>query len=314
MVYLCVIYASDAVRKSTILRLLNIAESAAPATLCAHSFIDESYNRTSFYLLSRSASSLCSTALHVCKEAFQLIDYKDHCGSHPALGAVDHICFSPLSTDPHVHEQTVQLSRQFSSSLNQSERLNIYYYGASSQACTSLRSIRKALGYFETPSKSLHLTGIDRSSSLRDFVSTSVIRPDLKGDMGDDSFLARGVACVGVVPMVRNFNIRFSAGSSSKEKRQMISNITSQIRVPNAVEALTLPWGDTRVEIACNLRSCLDEHSPSSILHKVQRLATDLQLDIESSYTTGPSEDELLEMLNVCVSGDHTPELKNNCC
>ena len=82
---------------------------------------------------------------------------------------------------------------------------------------------------------------------------------------------------------------------------EVLSHLRScQLRVPNAIEALTLAW-ENRLEIACNLRSPLPEHCTRAVLERAQALATALGLTIETSYTTGPpgGEAELLGKLSV---------------
>ncbi len=107
---------------------------------------------------------------------------------------------------------------------------------------------------------------------------------------------AKGLTCVGVVPVVVNFNIRMTIPSS--RDKGAVSQITALLRVPDAVEALTLRRGE-QLEVACNLRSpsLAEEHGRAALLAKATALARDRGLSIESSYTTGPSENELLDML-----------------
>lgn len=251
--YLMVVYASTS-SSSIVSRLLSTAAtSGAPTTVCAHSFIDVPYERTSFYLISRNKSSLVSTALKLCTEAHELIDFSKFKGTHPTLGTVDHVCVSPLGGSS---EDAAALGPELGSSLASAvPGVQVFYYGAACPQQTSLRQIRKDLGYFtSTPSV--------------------------------------GVCCVGVVPMVVNFNIRFARGTQDKK---LVSRITSALRVPDAVEALTLPWED-QLEIACNLRKAA-EYTPQQVLESASRMALELGLEIETSYTTGPGEAELLELL-----------------
>ena len=250
--YLMVVYASTS-SSSIVSRLLSTSACGTPLTVCAHSFVDVPYERTSFYLISRDKSSLVSTALKLCTEAHGLIDFSKFKGTHPTLGTVDHVCISPLGGSS---DDAAALGPELGSSLaSATPCVQVYYYGSACPNQTSLRQIRKDLGYFtSTPS-------VD-------------------------------VCCVGVVPMVVNFNIRFARGTQDKK---LVSRITSALRVPDAVEALTLSWED-QLEIACNLRKAA-EYTSQQVLASASRLALDLGLEIETSYTTGPGEAELIELL-----------------
>ena len=72
--YLCIVYVSSA--RPTVLRDLTaaLALSSAPKSdvSLAHSFRDEAYNRTSFYLLANDAAGLTSPAVSLCRRAFEL--------------------------------------------------------------------------------------------------------------------------------------------------------------------------------------------------------------------------------------------------
>ncbi|KAA8524472.1 hypothetical protein F0562_010895 [Nyssa sinensis] len=67
-------------------------------------FEDETYNRVGYTLVSKLAPKpssdsrpLSSAVFAMVKAALEAIDLELHCGSHPQLGVVDHICFHPLS-------------------------------------------------------------------------------------------------------------------------------------------------------------------------------------------------------------------------
>ena len=59
------------------------------------------------------------------------------------------------------------------------------------------------------------------------------------------------------------------------------------------MEALTLPHEDGSLESACNLLNWHIE-GPEYVLERAQAKAAELQIEIVKSYTTGPSEQELL--------------------
>lgn len=299
--YLCIVYVSEGVRSAVISRLQHIAATSSPLTLCAHSFVDEPYNRTSFYLLSRSRRALISAALAVSRSAFEAVDFRLHRGTHPTLGAVDHVCFSPLgsgsvgdSSGPIDQAAAAALGRDFGRALHEQEAVSVYFYGAASAgaeqgAPRALKDVRRELGYFEQGG----IAGAERADALWALMANAA--PDLGGGgAGEDAsgFVRRGLTCVGVVPLVRNFNVRFGPGAA----KPLVAQVTRHLREPGCVEALTLPWRD-RFEVACNLRSHAPEHSPEALLHRAVELSAPLGLSIEEHYCTGPGVADLLQLL-----------------
>jgi hypothetical protein len=268
-----------------------------PVVHLAHHFVDKFYNRTGIYLISKNASHLCSASLRVCKEAFTTIDYLQHKGSHPALGVVDHVCFSPLmnlaafdddgidATNAKVEHLAAacDMGLAFSRSLHQQEHINVYQYGEISRPRSgrSLQSIRKDLNYFSSATQS--------SPS-----PSSIILPDYEGE--SSLLTVKGLTCVGVTQnVVVNFNIRMTLASSLDKSK--VVGVTALLRVPNYIEALTLYRGD-QLEIACNLRSPhIEEYGTAAVLARATKLAAERGLDVDTSYCTGPSELELLDKL-----------------
>lgn len=304
--FLSVIYVS-ACRAEVIGRILASASLSdmhthhttisPPLVHLAHHFVDKYYNRTGIYLISKNAAHLCSASLRVCKEAFSTIDYLQHKGSHPALGVVDHVCFSPLmnlaafgdgidATNAKVEHLAAacDMGLAFSRSLHQQEHVDVYQYGEISQPRSgrSLQSIRKELNYFSSATPS----------------PTSNPSPSILPDYeGQSSLLApKGLTCVGVTQdLVVNFNIRMTLASSLD--RSKVVSVTALLRVPNYIEALTLYRGD-QLEIACNLRSPhVEEYGTAAVLARATKLAAERGLDVDTSYCTGPSELELLDKL-----------------
>lgn len=299
--YLCVVYVSEGLRSSVISNLQHVAATSSPSCLCAHSFVDEAYNRTGLYLLSRSRRALISAALTVSRSAFGSIDFAEHQGTHPALGSVDHVCFSQLGADGS--PAATKLGRDFGRALHEQEGIDVYFYGAASPGGPprSLRDIRSDLGYFSAEP----VASAERAHALRALVHAAAQSgaggPDLhvqqsgaegEGEAEVGRFASKGLTCVGVVPLVRNLNLRFSAADS----KALVARVTAGVRAAGAVEALTLPWRDC-FEVACNLRSSAPEHSPEAVLARALALAAPLGLTLETHYCTGPGEAELLQML-----------------
>lgn len=127
----------------------------------------------------------------------------------------------------------------------------------------------------------------------------------------------KGVTLVGAVPFIQNFNMRFRAG----DDRALIRRVTAAVR-SDSVEALTLrhdgshttqststststepslsttPAPVVAYEVACNLKRP-SEVTAEDVLRRATAViaAESLPIEIEESYTTGPSERELLELI-----------------
>ena len=200
---LCIVYVSDGIRGNIIRQLKEVVNHGL-----IHSFQDITYNRTSFFLI---GPNNVTDAINICKNAYSLIDFTSHSGTHPSLGVIDHVCFFPLGSMPM--EKVVMQAKRFASEINSSENIPTYYYGEASplSSCTNkikLKDIRKSLGYFDSTFPNL---------------KNCPYPPDLGPTAIDHS---KGVMCVGTVPFVQNFNIRFQAGS----KKKAVIEVTKFIR------------------------------------------------------------------------------------
>jgi hypothetical protein len=156
----------------------------------------------------------------------------------------------------------------------------------------------------------------DGSSSVK--LNSDSLEPDFPFGAYSPS---KGITCVGVVPFIINYNIRFRP----QDKREKIIQITKSIRseyvsdilssihlnlltlsflmlfvnsfIITQVEALTLPHENGAYEVACNLLNP-KIRNPASVKQQVESLAMDLGIEIELDYTTGPTESELVEYYN----------------
>lgn len=100
----CKVYVSES-RNKAALESVEQASKLFPKAAIVNKFEDEEYNRVGYTLASQLApmpsSDSCplrSAVFAMVKAAFQTIDLGLHCGSHPRLGVVDHICFHPLAS------------------------------------------------------------------------------------------------------------------------------------------------------------------------------------------------------------------------
>ena len=99
----CKVYISES-RNRTALEAIEQAAKLFPEVAIINKFEDEAYNRVGYTLVSKLAPkpschscSLRNAVLSMVKAALETIDLELHCGSHPRLGVVDHICFHPLA-------------------------------------------------------------------------------------------------------------------------------------------------------------------------------------------------------------------------
>ena len=221
---LCTVYVSEAAKVG----FINSLKSKVSSSL-VHSFPDKEYNRTSFYLMSKSFSSLEDDAMLLCTEATLSLNYTDHLGTHPSLGVIDNIVFSPLGYEGIETAKRCALS--FAERLQRNVDVPVFLYGAASPRKMMLRDIRKKLGYFSK-------TDFDVSFEA-DMGSMSVVKPTL------------GVSCVGAVPMIINLNMRFRP----EDKRADVAKVSKAVREPGLVESLTLDHAGGAYEVACNLRN-----------------------------------------------------------
>ena len=203
---LCIVYVSEAVRSSIISRF-----SSLVSPCLVHSFVDSQYNRTGFYLMHPNKLSLVDNALLLCREAVAELDFQTHTGTHPTLGVIDNICFSPIADESL--DETVELARNFGLKLNEATDIPIYFYGAASPDRINLKDIRKSLGYFS----------LDKGESVS---SGMAISPNIGTNPAP---AVSGVSCVGAIPLIVNFNMRFRP----QDKRGDIIKVTKAVRVPN---------------------------------------------------------------------------------
>lgn len=286
---LCIVYVSEGVKADILSHLA--ATAAADGGKLAHSFADQVYGRTSYFL---TGDDLSSRALALCKEAFKHIDYRSVSGTHPSLGAVDHVCFQPLGTETTL-SQTATVALDFSQRLYDAHRVPIFNYGQSSPEKSMLKDIRRQLGYFEKSSIAADISSEERVAryvarireGCRDGTA-GAIRPSF-GTM-DDLEVAKGVTLVGAVPFVQNLNMRFRVGDA----RPLVMKVTAAVRETH-VEALTLSHSEGALEVACNLKQPAVV-TPEMVLDKARRCIEEAGLDVAivDSYTTGPTEAELL--------------------
>lgn len=301
MAFCCVVYVSEAAS----LRVINglrafIAASTTDksSTQLAHVFADDVYNRTSFYFIGRDTNSMVNTVKSCCIEAYKHIPFSQCAGTHPTLGSVDHVVFSPLmetSTDQLNDKNELinasTMADMFAREITEIEHVPTFRYDTHKP----LREIRKALGYFDKDA----IAQCNWSEQLNNKIRRGDIKiePDYGSMHAEEDIVKdKGVMCVGSIPLVLNLNIRFRQGDLKKNVMQ----ITQHVRIPNIVEALTLQHQGGAYEVACNLKRYTSSlGSVDSVLQKAREKVEEMGgcIQIEDAYTTGPTAQELLSKL-----------------
>jgi|MDTB01.3.fsa_nt_gb hypothetical protein len=270
-------------------------------TVFAHSFRDEEYNRTSFFLLDSNGANLVKSTSSLYARALGLLDFRQHKGSHPTLGVCDHITFCPLLSDDNIVSEEEELRRTGEIALSFvdtiSPKASVFRYGRATSTGINLADIRRYLGYFDQ-CKDGGVCVYDAKylgAKVRECSSTTS-----NDEVNSLGFYAKslisldpvvGVTCVGAIPYLINFNVQFGSNSNLKDVRK----VTKRVRELEGVEALTLKPGET-YEVACNVTKPRIV-GPEEVLRVCFDQAEALSLQIKHSYTTGPLEEELRRIL-----------------
>ena len=159
--------------------------------------MDADHNRADCtFLGAPEAVEECAAAL--CARAVELIDMREHTGSHPRMGAVDVVPFVPIR-DIEMSE-AVEVARRFGRSFAELHGIPVFFY---EEACTSegrrnLADVRR--GEYEG-------------------MAAKLAQPDWQVDAGPRAFNERsGVTAVGArMPLVA-FNVNLATGDLAVAK------------------------------------------------------------------------------------------------
>jgi len=292
---LCIIYISEASSSTCLNHITNLAKNLIGAKL-VHSFKDITYNRTSFYFLGHiNNPEFNKSTLQLCSEAYKLIDFNLHNGTHPALGSIDHVCFSPLVSNDDTLNIVGEFAKSFASLLSNDENIPVFTYGYANDNRLKLRDIRRNLGYFEPIILSNESNlGPKIINSIRQNLSNNNIKPIYGDEYLDNNinFDKKGLMCIGSVPMIINYNMRFRVCDS----KNLVMQVTKYCREEGiGVEALTLQHNEGSYEVACNLTN-VENWGSDKVLKSANDKAKELGIEIVDHYTTGPSLEELQEI------------------
>jgi glutamate formiminotransferase len=152
-----------------------------------------------------------------------------HQGTHPTLGVVDNILFSPIGKKSSLQECSA-MAKQFSVSLHQKHNINVFCYGAASSNNQSLAAIRRSLGYFRN--NTYNSNNITMQPLIPDFGSNSILHVNDSTEITEInapniSFInSKGICCVGATNFILNFNIKFHQNSTKKD----VQEVTKYVR------------------------------------------------------------------------------------
>ena len=273
------------------LRAINAAEKI----VVVDAYADGLYDRSSFHLAGHQ-SPVVTVASELIKGAIQGLlvtpDLYDECESrHPFVGIVDHVSVMPLEfndeasgdTQPHDKEGVISYSLTGNAARDigkgmEDLGLDVLYYGDAHPEKTPLATVRREQTFFF------------RTGGLN--CPPPKTRPS-----------KAGVATVGAPPsFVENYNVRLRSGKLTAR------SLTKLLRERDGglvgVEALTLPYGNGRYEIACNL---LRPHvgSVEALKAKVKEWASrtdNKHAEVEKGYRVGTTVDQCLEAISVSDS------------
>ena len=85
-------------------------------------------------------------------------------------------------------------------------------------------------------------------------------------------------------------------GVTDEESFRRVARVTAGVREPRVVQALTLRHAPGTAEVACNLLQTR-VRSVAAVLASILALSEEAGCEVISHYTTGPSYEELLDML-----------------
>ncbi|KAL0406353.1 UNVERIFIED_CONTAM: hypothetical protein Slati_3949200 [Sesamum latifolium] len=288
------VYVSES-RNRAALEAIERAAKLFPEAPIVNKFEDVTYNRVGYTLVSEmgenpSSCPLKNAVLEMVKAAFQAIDLQMHCGSHPRLGVVDHICFHPLAgvSLDHVAGTAKSLAADVGSGL----QVATFLYGAAHGEGRSLDSIRREMGYFKPNSKGNQWAGGPQSEML-----------PLNPDEGPARAVQRkGVVVVGATNWVDNYNVPIFTDDMAAV-RKIAKSVSGRGGGLPSVQAMALAHGKGIIEVACNLLET-SKAGGREVQLEVERLAREEGMDVGEGYYTDLLPEKIIE--NYLKLADHS--------
>ncbi|KAH6825137.1 folic acid binding / transferase [Perilla frutescens var. hirtella] len=285
MLACCKVYISESRNKAALVAIERAAKLIPEAPII-NKFEDATYNRVGYTLVSEigtspNSSPLRNAVFETVKAAFEAIDLGLHCGSHPRLGVVDHICFHPLAglSLDCVAETAKSLAADVGSGL----QVATFLYGAAHHEGRSLDSIRRELGYFKPNASGNQWVGGPESETLQ-----------LNPDEGPPRAVQRkGVVVIGATQWVDNYNVPLFSTDMAAVRR-IAKRISSRGGGLPSVQSMALAHGKGIIEVACNLLDT-SKAGGNDVQRAVEQLAREEGMDVGEGYYTDLSQSKIIE-------------------
>ncbi|KAH6775317.1 folic acid binding / transferase [Perilla frutescens var. hirtella] len=285
MLACCKVYISESRNKAALVAIERAAKLIPEAPII-NKFEDATYNRVGYTLVSEigtspNSSPLRNAVFEMVKAAFEAIDLGLHCGSHPRLGVVDHICFHPLAglSLDCVAETAKSLAADVGSGL----QVATFLYGAAHHEGRSLDSIRRELGYFKPNASGNQWVGGPESETLQ-----------LNPDEGPPRAVQRkGVVVIGATQWVDNYNVPLFSTDMAAVRR-IAKRISSRGGGLPSVQSMALAHGKGIIEVACNLLDT-SKAGGNDVQRAVEQLAREEGMDVGEGYYTDLSQSKIIE-------------------
>ncbi|XP_057509679.1 uncharacterized protein LOC130792217 isoform X1 [Actinidia eriantha] len=287
MLACCKVYISESRNKAALDSIEQAARLFPQATI-VNKFEDETYNRVGYTLVSKltsePSSGLCplkNTVFAIVKAAFEAINLEFHCGSHPRLGVVDHICFHPLGCTSM--NQTAGIAKSLAADIGSTLQVPTFLYGAAHEEGRKLDSIRRELGYFKPNFTGNQWAGGPKPEPL-----------PLNPDEGPAyTVQGKGVVVIGATPWVDNYNVPIYSADIAAVRR-IAKRVSGKGKGLPSVQAMALAHGHGVIEVACNLLEPT-RVGGDLVQLQVERVATEEGLAVGKGYYTDFSQEKIIE-------------------
>ncbi|KAF6163260.1 hypothetical protein GIB67_025124 [Kingdonia uniflora] len=284
----CKIYISES-RNGAALESIERAAKICHGVAFLNKFVDKTYNRVGYTLVSElapnpspdSGGPLRKSVVSMVKAAFEAINLESHCGTHPRLGVVDHICFHPLAQASL--DQVAFLAKSVAAEIGSSIQVPTFLYGAANQEGRTLDLIRREFGYFKPNSEGNQWVGGSGSETLP-------LIPDEGPSRADQ---AKGVVVVGATRWVDNYNVPIFSTDIAAVRR-IARRVSGRGGGLQSVQAMALAHGEDVIEVACNLLKP-NRVGSDKVQLEVERLGQEEGANVGMGYFTDSSQQNIIE-------------------
>ncbi|KAH6795458.1 hypothetical protein C2S51_036444 [Perilla frutescens var. frutescens] len=285
MLACCKVYISESRNKAALVAIERAAKLIPEAPII-NKFEDATYNRVGYTLVSEigtspNSSPLRNAVFEMVKAAFEAIDLGLHCGSHPRLGVVDHICFHPLAG--LALDCVAETAKSLAADVGSGLQVATFLYGAAHHEGRSLDSIRRELGYFKPNASGNQWVGGPESETLQ-----------LNPDEGPPRAVQRkGVVVIGATQWVDNYNVPLFSTDMAAVRR-IAKRISGRGGGLPSVQSMALAHGKGIIEVACNLLDT-SKAGGNDVQRAVEQLAREEGMDVGEGYYTDLSQSKIIE-------------------